>query len=373
MAELLKDIYDKEFLTGFGHKVFKAYDKFDVKAFVASIMDNTWEQLELKQRMNRIAAVLGRFLPADYETALKVLFSIDEACTGFPFLFFPEFAVLYGQEEKHWELSMQAIERFTQRSSSEFAIRPFILKDPARVMERMSIWSKHPNEHIRRLSSEGCRPRLPWGVALPVFKRDPSMVLCILEQLKEDPSIYVRRSVANNLNDIAKDNPSIVIETGRGWIGNNPGTDWIVRQGCRTLIKKGNTEALKLFGYAIAKKNTSLVTSASIAVKPSELRIGENCEINYSLFLGEGSPMHVRTEYAINFVKSGGKCSRKLFLLSDKTAAGGARIAGVHKHSFADLTTRRHYPGMHRIVLLVNSQEIAETEIEIKEDNNDSK
>lgn len=368
MAELLKDIYDEAFLTGFGQKVLKAYREFDPEGFSASVFNDGWEQLTLKERINHIAAVLGRYLPANYEDALKILFSIDKDCSGFPYLFFPQFVVIYGQGDEHWELSMGALERFTRLSSSEFAIRPFILKDPKRVMKRMKKWAKHPNEHVRRLSSEGCRPRLPWGESLPLFKKDPSQVLSILEQLKEDPSLYVRKSVANNLNDISKDNPLAVIQTAGRWLGANQHTDWIARQGCRTLIKNGNAEALKMFGYAAAGNGALLVQGASIAAKPAKLKIGESCEINYSLSIREGSPVHVRIEYAIDFVKARGKCSHKLFLLSDKTVAGGATIKGTHKHSFADLSTRRHYPGVHRLLLVVNSQEAAAAEIKITED-----
>ncbi|MBC8080209.1 MAG: hypothetical protein H7X86_07675 [Gorillibacterium sp.] len=184
-------------------------------------------------------------------------------------MFFSDFVAIYGQEDAQWELSMLALERFTQRSSAEFAIRPFLLRNPGRVMGQMEIWSQHPNEHVRRLSSEGCRPRLPWGVSLPMFKRDPTPVLSILEHLKADPSLYVRKSVANNLNDIAKDHPGVVLETVRCWKGVDPKTDWIIRQGCRTLIRKADPEVLTLFGYA--------------ADAGSDLMIGNPCQLQYTL------------------------------------------------------------------------------------------
>ncbi|GIP16168.1 hypothetical protein J40TS1_18100 [Paenibacillus montaniterrae] len=363
MGELLKDIYSKDFLINFSSIVQSAYKAFDTSAFITTVMDEAWDALPLKARTRKISESLGIFLPSSYESALDILYAIADSCIGFPYLFFPDFVAVYGKEEKHWELSMNALESFTQKSSAEFAIRTFILSDPERVMRRMTAWAEHPNEHVRRLSSEGCRPRLPWGEALPMFKKNPEPVLSILELLKADPSLYVRKSVANNLNDIAKDNPELVLETAHRWIGKNPDTNWIVRHGCRTLIRKANPKAMELFGYEIAQDQAPIATLASLSVQPSTLTIGNSCEIQYSLDIRKGEPAHIRIEYGIDFIKSNGKASRKSFLLSDKTVPGGVHLTGTRKISFSDLSTRRHYPGNHRIVLLVNGQEVAETSL----------
>lgn len=365
MADALKDIYNIDFLDNFASLVKKAYDSFDIEVFKEKIMDETWEELPLRARMIKITRMLGEQLPSEYEEAIQVLYQIDEYCTGFPYLFFPDFVAEFGQAEEHWEISMKALERFTSRSSSEFAIRPFILRNPERVMEQMLLWSKHSNEHVRRLSSEGCRPRLPWGVSLPVFKKDPTLVLPILEQLKEDSSLYVRKSIANNLNDIAKDNPMVVINLAHKWIGKSEYTDWILRQGLRTLIRSGNSDALKLFGYKILEMDNTLISNASISVDQEEIKIGDSCQISYELDISQGEKTHLRIEYAIDFVKARDKISRKLFLLSDKMVPGGTHLTGKKNHSFADLTTRRHYSGLHRIVLLVNGQEYGEVYINL--------
>jgi 3-methyladenine DNA glycosylase AlkC len=298
-------------------------------------------------------------MPNDYVKALKILYEIAGSCVGFPYLIFPDFVAVYGKAEKHWELSLNALEFFTQQSSSEFAIRTFILSDPERVMRRMASWAKHSNEHVRRLSSEGCRPRLPWGEALPIFKENPAPVFSILELLKADPSHYVRNSVANNLNDISKDNPALVLDTARRWIGINPDTDWILRHGCRTLIRKADSEAMELFGYTPSDDQAPLAASASLSVQPSTLTIGGSCEVQYSIDIHKEESAHVRIEYGIDFVKANGKTSRKSFLLSDKTVAGGVHLTGTRKHSFSEMTTRRHYQGYHRFVLLVNGHEVA--------------
>ena len=337
MAEALKAMYNKEFLRQFAEKVYAVYGVFDMEGFVAAAMNESWDGLELKARVRRITETLRTYLPIRFEEALDLLFAIDETCIGFPYLFFPDFVAVYGQAEEHWDLSMKALERFTQRSSAEFAIRPFLLSDPERVMCQMEIWSQHPNEHVRRLASEGSRPRLPWGVSLPMFKRDPTLVIAVLERLKADQSLYVCKSVANNLNDIAKDHPTVVLETARRWKGVCSHTDWIIRQGCRTLIRKADPETMKLFGYAIPNDGSSLETCASLLVLPSRLLIGESCELKYELCIREGDPVHIRIEYGIDFVKARGRTSRKLFMLSDKTVSGGTRrnmLTGCHFLSF---------------------------------------
>lgn len=365
MADPLKAIYNEDFLRQFSNKVHAVYGVFDIEGFIAKVMDHAWDDLALKARMRRITETLGKCLPSRYEQSLNILFAIDEECVGFPYLFFPDFVAVYGQAEEHWELSMKALERFTVKSSAEFAVRPFLLRDSERMMHQMMEWTKHPNEHVRRLASEGCRPRLPWGEALSMFKCDPSLVLGVLELLKADPSLYVRKSVANNLNDISKDHPGIVLETARRWKGSHSDTDWIVRQACRTLIRKADPEAMALFGYAETIGTASLTTYATLVIDPPVLTIGGSCELKYELCIRDGEPVHIRIEYGIDFVKASGRTSRKTFLLSDKIVPGGARLSAIRTHRWSDLTTRRHYPGDHRIVLLINGCEVDYSEMNL--------
>ncbi|MFW2501787.1 hypothetical protein [Clostridium diolis] len=367
MSEPLKNIYTLEFLNDFSNKIHNVYAEFNKSDFVASVLAYPWDELPLKARIHRIAEILGDYLPNDFENALNILFSINKSCVGFPYLFFPDFVATYGKQEKYFELSMDALERFTQQSSSEFAIRPFLLNAPRGVMEYMMKWSLSPNEHVRRLSSEGCRPRLPWGIALPMFKADPLPVFKVLENLKEDDSLYVRKSVANNLNDISKDNPDAVLAIAENWICHNQNTDWILKRGCRTLIKRANPKAMSLFGYTNSSAENPIFRNASISIQPNQLKIGGSCELNYSLDIDWGSPVHIRLEYGIDFIKSNGKSSRKLFFLSDKTLLPNAHLQGTRIHSFADLTVRKHYPGIHKIVLIVNGIESAQTTLNILE------
>ena len=357
MTTPLKDIYNQAFLEHFSTIVQRAYPAFQATDFIRAVMDDSWDDLALKARTRCIAEQLGSYLPPHYEEAISILLAIADDCTGFPYLFFPDFVAVYGQADKHVALSMQALECFTQKSSAEFAIRGFLLRDPERIMKQMMQWAQHPNEHVRRLASEGCRPRLPWGESLPMFKQQPAPVLAILAQLKEDPSLYVRKSVANNLNDISKDHPELVLALAKKWIGQNPQTDWIIRHGCRTLIKQAKPEVMAVFGYAT---EDNLVTQATISA-PATVSIGERGALHYELTIRDGEDVYIRIEYGIDFVKANGRTSRKKFMLANKVVAGGTTLSASRLHNWADLTTRRHYPGEQRIVLLINGQEIAHT------------
>ncbi|MFZ4453537.1 DNA alkylation repair protein [Salibacterium aidingense] len=361
MADL-KDGFSLEFIENFGKKVHGVYPVFETGRFVEDVTGNGWEDLAFKNRIRRISTVLGKYLPSDFKEALNVLYLIDEKCTGLRYLFFPDFVEVYGLAEENWRESMTALERFTKRSSAEFAVRAFILKDPERMMKQMKTWAGDPDEHVRRLASEGCRPRLPWGQALPMFKRNPEPVLPILEKLLDDSSSYVKKSVANNFNDIAKDNPDVVVEMVRKWKHTSIGTDWILRHGSRTLIRQANPAIMELFGYPAVETE-----DAAITMTPDELSIGEDSTLHYKIKIPNGRPVKVRIEYGIYFVKSRGNTSRKLFLLTDKEVQGDAVIKGERTHHWADLSTRKHYPGIHRIALFVNGVEAALTEIDLKE------
>ncbi|MDQ6421334.1 DNA alkylation repair protein [Paenibacillus sp. LHD-117] len=364
MAEPLKYIYDGMFLEQFAARMKGAWSPFDENRFLALVRGDDWESLELKARTRRITESLGKTLPADYREALDVLYLVDESCTGFPYLFFPDFVELFGMAEADWTHSMEALERFTQRSTAEYAVRPFILAQSERMAAQLLKWAEHPNEHVRRLASEGARPRLPWAPALPMFKRDPSPVLPVLKRLKADPSLYVRKSVANHLNDIAKDHPDLVIGIAKRWKGDNPLTDWIVRHACRTLIKRADPEIMELFGYTGGGADAApLVEEASLKLSREVIALGEDVILRYAFTPagedGSGEPLKLRVEYGIDFVKSGGKTSLKRFLLSDREFEPGKRAEGTRTHRFADLSTRKHYAGSHVFTLWVNGVEVA--------------
>ena len=229
------------------------------------------------------------------------------------------------------------------------------------MMTQMLTWSTHENEHVRRLSSEGCRPRLPWGMGLSILKKVPAPILPILENLKQDPALYVRRSVANNLNDIAKDHPDLVLATAKRWIGTHTDTNWIVKHACRTLLKQGNTDALKLFGFG----DPSDVEVQDLHLANESVSIGDDLHFSFSMSHQNLKPLKLRLEYGIDYMKSNGKTNRKIFQVTENTFKPGEAYAFSKKQSFRNMTTRKHYPGLHRLAIVVNGVEMAVETFEV--------
>lgn len=349
MAELLKNALNPEALRAIALAVQAIYTPFPVNEFVNAVMGETWDALELKARWRKISTVFGHYLPPEYE---EVLFILEKALHNFPMAFFvPDFVEVYGQDDKYWDISVNALERMTQYWSAEFAVRPFIIKDTKRMMQKMYTWSLHENEHVRRLASEGCRPQLPWGQALVAFKENPSPILPILEQLKADPSLYVRKSAANNLNDISKTHPELVVQLAKDWYGNNSDTDWLVKHACRTLLKKGNSDVLAIFGY----ENAASVEVRDFVIEKECVPAGG--EVVFSFTIRAKEHTKVRLEYAMGFARSGGKTNKKIFQISEVELKQNEKKMYTKKHSFKPISSRKYYPGTHSLTLIVNGVE----------------
>jgi len=279
---------------------------------------------------------------------------------GFALMSFNDFIEVYGTDEENLDISIDALGRYTEYMSSEFAVRPFIINYEEKMMTQMYAWSKDENEHRRRLSSEGCRPALPWGCALPKYKEDPTPILPILEELKNDSSLFVRKSVANNLNDISKTHPDLVIKIAKDWYGKNDKTDWIVKHACRTLLKKGNPDALAIFGYS----DTTSIEIKDFKLNEKQIKIGEN--INFSFTISTKKATKVRLEYGIDYVKSNGKRNRKIFQLSEISFKANESKKYTRKHSFEDVSTRKHYSGTHSITIIINGVESGTLDFELR-------
>jgi 3-methyladenine DNA glycosylase AlkC len=353
MAEPLKNMYNARFFDALAEAFVAVYPSFDTQQFRSLIYDDAWEARELKARTRHIAESLHALLPADYPTALAIMREASARLTGFSYepMLFPDFVEVYGLDDAHWKLSMEALEQFTQQTSGEFAVRRFILKDQARMMKQMLEWASHENHHLRRLASEGSRPRLPWAVALPALKADPSPVLPILELLKGDDSEYVRRSVANNLNDISKDHPQVVLNILQRWQeSRTPEMSKLIHHALRTLIKRGDPAALALIGYA----GEPSIRLHDLTVFPEAIPMGE--EIVFSLTVESESEVaqELLVDYAVHHQRAGGKQSAKVFKLTKKLLAPRERWVISKKHSFKPITTRRYYPGEHAIEIQIN-------------------
>lgn len=359
MAEKLKDLFfTRATLTQLAKAIEQVGAKFDRAKFLALVFDDDWESKELKARMRHAAICLGKTLPKSYAQALKILRQVAPQSRGFDGMIFSEFVEVHGLED--WGRSLPALEFFTRFGSSEFAVRPFLHQDPQRAMAFMLKWAESSDHHVRRLASEGCRPRLPWAMALPKFKADPSPILPVLEKLKDDESEYVRKSVANNLNDISKDHPKLMIELCERWFGNSPRTDWIVKHACRGLLKARHEHALRLFGFG----DDGQIEVAKLRLEKKRLAIGEDLNFTFELQVGGTAERKLRLEYTIDFVKANGKTSKKVFQLAEKNF-----IPGTHtqrkKQTMADLSTRKHYPGKHQLAIVVNGKELAATTFDL--------
>ena len=359
MAEAWKDKLNRETISEFALAVQSVYGSFQTDEFLKSTMDETWDDLELMARGRQITMNLRKYLPPDYKEAIGIIDDIIKNCEPLFKLCFPTFVELYGQDEENWDISINAMELYTQYSSSEFAVRPFIIKHEDRMMAQMYAWAKHENEHVRRLASEGCRPALPWGQALNSFKKDPTPILPILKQLNTDPSPYVRKSVANNLNDISKTHPDLVAGLAKEWFGKHEYTDWIVKHGCRTLLKKGNRDVLAIFGY----DDVASVDVSDFALEKASVAIGG--DVTFSFTVSASQATKVRLEYGIDYVKANGKRNRKIFQISEMSLKENQKKQYEKNHFFADLSTRKHYPGTHSITLIVNGTERGTLNIEV--------
>lgn len=351
MSKTLKELYNLAYVEKLVFQLAKVQKSFNQRNFIEAVFDDTWEKKELKARLRHITLCLGKFLPDDYSSSIKIMHKIAPSFDGFHGMFVPDFVELYGFEKTHWKTSLDALEEFTKYSSSELAIRPFILRDPERVMRRMLKWSKSKNHHVRRLSSEGCRPRLPWAISLPEFKKNPAPIIPILENLIFDNSTYVQRSVANNINDISKDNPDKAIKFSKKWMGQTEQGNWIIKHGLRTLLKSGNQKALEIIGYAqsVSCKNYQLIHSKNI-------NIGGKLDFEFSF--GLNKPENLRIEYCIYYLRKNNDYYKKVFKFREKNFELGELVL-CGNHSFKRISTRKYYRGKHFLSIQVNGVEVA--------------
>ncbi len=360
MGEQLKKMFfTEDSLNKFGDIILKYHPGFDKAGFLELIHDDTWKSLELKEKMRHTTICLQKKLPESFNAALEIIKKAAPHVKGFEAMTLPDYVELYGKND--WELSLPALGHFTKYSSSEFAIRPYLDENPEKAMEYMLKWAEEDDEKVRRFASEGCRPRLPWAMALPKFKKDPAPVLELLEKLKNDESEFVRRSVANNLNDISKDNPETTLDICTKWYGNSKNTDAIVKHACRTMLKAGNKRAMILFGFG----DPSNIMVENLKTGKDVLYIGEKQQFTFDLAVNENKKCKVRLEYAVYYMKANGKHNKKVFKITENSFGPG-RYPVKRNQSFEDMSTRKHYEGEHQISIIVNGKESAKTSFELK-------
>jgi 3-methyladenine DNA glycosylase AlkC len=348
--EPLKEMFDQVFYEKLATSFSQAYKSFQSEKFLQDVLAPL-PLLSLNERMRHTSVILHRYLPTDYKKAISIMQDVvPSLSSGYTTLIFPDFVAQFGTHD--FKASLSALHYFTRFGSSEFAIRTFLKTDFEKTIQEMYRWSADENEHVRRLSSEGSRPRLPWSFKLDAVIQNPKITQPILENLKQDDALYVRKSVANHINDFSKDSPRYVMQLIKNWDQAHPHTAWIIKRGCRSLLKNGDKASLAAFRFTkdvqVAVKNFSL--------EPKEIKIGGEIVFKFELFSRKKSAQRLMIDYRIQYVKKGGKLSPKIFKLKEIELKSNASVHILKSQKFSNLTTRTHHKGKHRLEILVNGE-----------------
>ena len=361
---LLKDMIDERLAEQIAGRIADVHSAFDGAGFVGAVMAEL-EKLELKQRFAWVADQLRAYLPEDYPTALGILVRILDGRfepiedAGFRLLPIPTFVYRYGLE--HPEASLDAMYVITRHTSCEGAIRPFIIHHREATLARLHQWALDEDEHVRRLVSEGSRPRLPWWPQLTDLIADPTPSLALLERLKDDPSLYVRRSVANHLNDIGKDHPELLLARMEAW-SKDAGKErlWLINHALRSLVKRGDARALAILGYGPAR-----VEMCGLTVAPEVLQFGGKLRFSFSLRSSGEDPQQLMIDYVMHFMKANGRTAPKVFKLRKATLEAGDTLRLQKSQAIRPISTRRYYPGMQRLEIQVNGRILGGADFEL--------
>ena len=367
--KLFKEWFDRDAATQLAHQMSRGMSAFDQPGFIAEAARDL-DTLEMGARVSQFSTALRHYLPDSIPEALAIIRAglppllpegdgVTEGWLQWPV---GQFIADYGVP--HFEESMATMLELTQRFTAEFAVRPFMAERQAETLAYLSELTEHDSEHVRRWCSEGIRPLLPWGKKLTALVNDPTPILPILDALKADESLYVRKSVANAFNDIAKHHPEVVLEVLATWqqsVKKAPQTeqdrrDWVTRHALRTLIKQGDTDALSLVGYA---PPVALVSTLSCS--PKQVTVGEAVHLDAVLRNESAKSQQLMIDFAVHYVRQGGKTRDKVFKWTTLELAAGESRVLAKKVSMKATTIRALYDGEHSVDLQINGQRTAST------------
>jgi 3-methyladenine DNA glycosylase AlkC len=347
-------------------------DGFDRESYEAAILADL-SNLELKQRARLIADETARILPDHLDGKFHIVRSVlhplenegvdrssdEKGIRGWGMMPLGMIVADHGLED--FEKSFALLKEMTKRATAEFEVRPFLDKDQERALSIMTPWVKDPSVHVRRLVSEGTRPRLPWGMRLKQLVVDPTPTLPLLEALKDDPEEYVRRSVANHLNDIAKDHPDLVAEIAARWLKDaDKNREKLVRHACRSLVKQGHPATLKAFGL-----NPPEIALNGPEVTTRTVQYGDSMDFQIEMKSTSSEPQNLVLDYLVHFKKANGSLSPKVFKWTKVTLAPGETLALSRKHPIRPITTRVYYDGTQAVSLRINGQDFGYSEFEL--------
>ena len=365
MAEAFKNLINADTVRSAATHLRRAWPAFDAPRFEALALDGL-EALEFKARAMHLCAALEATLPEDFDRAadiieaalappgegedLSTLRNGPAGLAGWVVWPLGEYVVRRGQGSP--QRALQALHALTQRHTAEWAIRPFIENHPELALATLTTWTTDPSAHVRRLASEGSRPRLPWGLQLKGLIRDPSPTLPLLRALQDDPSEYVRRSVANHLNDIAKDHPQLIVQWLREYLpGATPQRRALLKHASRTLIKQGHAQVLQAWGLG-----KPLRGEARLSLSPKRLAVGESLTLTVQLRSTSARAQTLLIDYAVHHVKASGERTPKVFKGWSLQLGAHEQLTLHKRHSMRAVTTRRYYPGRHELDLRINGQ-----------------
>ncbi|MFY9511832.1 MAG: DNA alkylation repair protein [Rubrivivax sp.] len=360
--EPFKNLLNRGGIEATATRLHAAWPAFDTQRFVQLAADGL-DGLEMKARALQICSALESTLPTHFEQAATVLEHTlrgDDALEGWMLWPVGEFVARRGLATP--ARGLQVLHALTQRFTAEFAIRPFLVEHPQLTLATLARWAHDGSEHVRRLVSEGSRPRLPWGLRLKALVDDPQPTLPLLLALQDDPSAYVRRSVANHLNDIAKDHPGLVAE----WLethlpGAAPERRRLLRHASRTLIKQGDRRVLAAWGLGKPLRGTAV-----LVIAPKRIVLGDTLTLELQLISSSPRPQKLAVDYAVHHVKADGGSSAKVFKGWTTELPPHGTLQLSKRHAVKPITTRRYHAGHHAVDVQVNGQVVASAGFTLK-------
>ena len=367
-VHLKRHIFNHKLVARLGLIILKHYPQFkfdDFKVYIGSFHD----YISFSERLNIITNALNKYMPKDFYESAKIIkkslpedYKTDNNWNQFIWMPLSDFIAKNGCKKEYLEVSFALIEDITKHFTCEFAIRPFIENFEEESINQLTIWATNKNPNVRRLASEGCRPRLPWAKEIKAFKKNPYSGIELLQILKNDDSKYVQKSVANHMNDIAKDNPKIALKILRQWKKENkPNTNWIVKHALRNELKKGTPDALKIEGYSLSPK----IKISNFLLSHKKIKIGDSLKFSFTITNTGPITENLLIDYICFFMKFNNKRAPKTFKIGVKKVKKGESVLIEKTHSFKLISTRKLYSGEHKIAVFINGKIICEKSFEL--------
>lgn len=379
MPEPFKNVFNLALIDGMAEHFHRHYTEFDKNAFIDDA-SHELDSLELKARSNQIISAMISYLPKDSSLTFDILeksllpiaeqLNVEQVTAGLinsngisgwaimPMADYVGIQYMENNNDVDFYAAMNLLKEMTKRFSAEFGIRYLIKAEPNKALAVLNKWAKDDNQHVRRLASEGSRPRLPWGMQLSCFIENPRSIISLLEKLKDDKEEYVRRSVANNLNDIAKDHPDLIAQIAKKWLVDaSKNRTKLIKHACRTLIKNGDKKVLSAFDFKPVKLKYS-----SLILSDKTLAFGNSINLTLALESQVNHDQNLNIDYVIHHQKANRKTSPKVFKWQSKTLKANDKLILSKKHTIKKITTRVYYPGIHKIEILINGDVVCENQ-----------